>query len=74
MIHTVKGFTIVNEAELDVFLEFPCFLYDLTDVGNSISGSSAFCNPSMEIVNVIIYICFLKVTFLKYQGREPSPW
>ena len=40
--HTVKGFNIVNEAEVDVFLEFSCFLYDSTDVGNLISGSSAF--------------------------------
>ena len=42
MIHTVKGFSVVNEAEVDVFLEFPCFLYDPVDVGNLISGSSAF--------------------------------
>ena len=42
VIHTVKGFSIVNEAEADVFLEFPCFCYDPIDVGNLISGSSAF--------------------------------
>ena len=42
MIYTVKGFSIVNEAEVDVFLEFSCFLYDPVDVGNLISGSSAF--------------------------------
>ena len=42
VIHTVKGFSIVNGAEVDVFLEFSCFLYDPTDVGNLISGSSAF--------------------------------
>ena len=42
MIHTVKGFGIVNKAEVDVFLEFSCFLYDPTDVGNLISGSAAF--------------------------------
>ena len=41
-IHTVKGFGVVNEAELDVFLEFSCFFDDPTDVGNLISGSSAF--------------------------------
>ena len=39
--HTVKGFNIVNEAEVDVFLEFPCFLHDLTNVDNLISGSSS---------------------------------
>jgi len=48
VIQTVKGFTTVNEAEVDVFLEFPCFLYDPSDVGNLISGSSAFCKPSIE--------------------------
>ena len=41
VIHTVKGFSLVNEAEADVFQEFPCFFYDPTDVGNLISGSSA---------------------------------
>ena len=45
MIHTVKGFSIVNEAEIDVFLEFPCFFYYPADVGNLTSGSSAFLNP-----------------------------
>ena len=44
MIHTVKGSSIVNETEVDIFLEFPCFLYDLTYVGNLIPGSSAFSN------------------------------
>ena len=38
MIHTVKGFSVVNEAEVDVFLEFPSFLYDPVNVGNLISG------------------------------------
>ena len=42
VIHTVKGFGVVNEAELDVFLEFSCFFDDPTDVGNLNSGSSAF--------------------------------
>ena len=41
VIHTVKGFGVVNEAEVDVFLEFLCFLYDPTYVGNLISGSPA---------------------------------
>ena len=40
VIHTVKGFSIVNEAEVDIFLEFPCFFYDPMDVGNLISVSS----------------------------------
>ena len=46
MIHTVKGFSVVNEAELDVFLEFFCFLYD---VGNLISGSSTFSKSTLNI-------------------------
>ena len=46
VIHTVKGFSVVNEAEVDGFLELSCFFYDPTDFGNLISGSSAFCNPA----------------------------
>ena len=49
VIHTVKGFSIVNEAELDIFLEFPCFVYDPKDVGNLISGSSVFFKSSLYI-------------------------
>ena len=41
VIHTVKGFNVVNEVEVDIFLELPCFLHDPTNVGNLISGSSA---------------------------------
>ena len=44
VIHTVRDFSVVNEPKVDVFLEFPCFLYDPTNVGNLISGSSAFSN------------------------------
>ena len=46
VIHTVKGFGIVNKAEEDVFLEFCCFFDDPVDVGNLISGSSAFLKPA----------------------------
>jgi len=46
VIHTVKGFSIVNEAEIDIFLEFPCFFYDPTDVGSLIFGSSPSLNPA----------------------------
>ena len=46
VIQTVKGFSIVNEAEVDVFLEFSCVFYDPTNVGNFISGSPAFSNPA----------------------------
>ena len=48
-IHTVKAFGIVNKAEIDVFLELPCFFYDPADVGNLISGSSAFSKTSLNI-------------------------
>ena len=49
MIHIVKGFSIVNEAEVDAFLEFSRFFYDPTNVGNLISGSSAFPKFSLNI-------------------------
>ena len=48
MIHTVKGFSVVNETEVDVFLEFPCFLYDPANVGNLISCSPAFSKPRLN--------------------------
>ena len=48
VIHTVKGFRVVNEAEVDVFLEFPCFLHDPTNVGNLISDSSAFSKSTLN--------------------------
>ena len=49
MIHTVKGFGIVNKAEIDAFLELSCFVDDPVDVGNLISGSSAFSKTSLNI-------------------------
>ena len=49
IIHTVKGFGIVNEVEIDVFLELSCFFEDPTDVGNFISGSSAFSKSTLNI-------------------------
>ena len=49
VIHTVKGFDIVNKAEIDVFLELSCFSDDLADVGNLISGSSAISKYSLNI-------------------------
>ena len=49
VIHTVKGFGIVNKAEIDVFLELSCFFDDALDVGNLISGSSAFSKSSVNI-------------------------
>ena len=49
MIYVVKGFGIVNKAEVDIFLELSCFFYDQTDVNNLISGSSAFSKSSLNI-------------------------
>ena len=53
MIHIVKDFSIVNEAEVDVFLEFPYFLYDPENVGNLISSSSAFSKPQLGRLEVL---------------------
>ena len=52
VIHTVKSFGIVNKAEIDVVLELSCFFDDLADVGNLISGSSAFSKNQLEHVEV----------------------
>ena len=56
VIHTVKGFGIVNKAEIDVFLERSCFFYDATDVGNFISGFSAFSKSSLNIWNFSVHV------------------
>ena len=56
MIHTVKDFGIVDEAEVDVFLEFPSFLYDAVYVGNLISGSFAFSKFSLDIWKFLVRI------------------
>ena len=56
VIHTVKGFEIVNIAEIDVFLELSCFFNDPADVGNLISGSSAFSKTSLNIWKFTVHI------------------
>ena len=56
MIHTVKGFRIVDETEVDVFLEFPCLLYDLINIVNFISGSSSFSKPSLDMWKFLVHI------------------
>ena len=60
VIHTVKGFGIVNKAEIDVFLKLSCFFDDPTDVGNLISGSFAFLNPAehLEVLCALFKPCF----------------
>ena len=56
VIHTVKGFGIVNKPEVDVLLELSCFPNDPTDVGNLISGSSAFSKSSLNIWKFMVHI------------------
>ena len=56
VIHTVKGFGIVNKAKIDVFLELSCFFHDPTDVGNLISGSSAFSKTSLNIRKFTVHV------------------
>ena len=56
VIHTVKGFGIVNKAEIDVFLELSCFFDDLADVGNLVSGSSAFSKTILNIWKFMVHV------------------
>ena len=56
MIHTVKGFGVVNKTEVDIFLELSCFFNDPTDVGNLISGFSAFSQSNLNIWKFTIHI------------------
>ena len=56
VIHTVKGFSIVNKAEVDVFLELSCFFSDPVDVGNLISGSFAFSKSSLNIWKFTVHV------------------
>ena len=73
VIHTVKGFSIVNEAEVDIFLEFPCFLHDPINVGNLISGSSAFSKPSLCIWKFSVHI-LLKPSLKDFEHYLASMW
>ena len=56
MIHTIKGFDIVNKAEIDVFLELSCFFHDPADVGNLNSGSSAVSKTSLNIWKFTVHV------------------
>ena len=66
MIHTVKGFGIVNKANVDAFLELSCFFYDPTDVDNLISGSSTFPKSSLNIqrftVQILLKTCLMDLS------------
>ena len=66
VIHTVKGFGIVNKAEVDVFLELSCFFCDPVDVGNLISGSSAFSKTSLNIWNFVVHVLLKQFWALLY--------
>ena len=73
VIHIVKGFSVVNKAEVDVFLEFPSFLYDPTDVGNLISGSSAFSKSSLYIWKFSVHI-LLKPSLKDFEHDLANMW
>ena len=73
VIHTVKGFSIVNETEVDVLLEFSRFFYDPTDVGNLISGSSAFSKYSLNIQKFLVHV-LLKPCLENFEHSFPSLW
>ena len=73
VIHTVRGFGIVNKAEIDVFLELSCFFHDLADVGNLISGSSAFSKTSLNIWKFMVHI-LLKPGLENFEHYFTSMW
>ena len=73
VVHTVKGFVIVNKAEVDVFLELCCFFNDPTDVGNLISGFSTFSKTSVNIWNFIVNE-LLKPGLEKFEHYFTNMW
>ena len=73
VIHTVKGFGIVNKAEIDAFLELSCFIHDPADVGNLISGSSAFSKTSLNIRKFMVHI-LLKPGLENFEHYLTSMW
>ena len=73
VIHIVKDFGIVNKAEVDVFLEFSCFFNDSMDVGNLVSGSSAFSKSSLNIWKFMVHI-LLKPGLENFEHYFASTW
>ena len=73
VIHTVKGFSVVSESEVDVFLEFPCFLHDPMNVGNLISVSSASLKPSLSIWTFSVHV-LLKPSLGNFEHYFTSTW
>ena len=81
MVHTVKGFGLVNKAEIDVFLELSCFFHDPADVGNLNSGSSAFSKTSLNIWKFTVHIllkpyccCCCLVALVVFNSVRPQRW
>ena len=70
VIHTVKGFGIVNRAEIDVFLELSCFFDDPVNVDNLISGSSAFSKTSLNIWKFMVHGSCIAETPIQFLGQE----
>ena len=66
VIHTVRGFSVVSKAEVDVFLEFSCFFDDPADVGNFISGSTAYSKSSLNIWKFMVHV-LLKLGLEKFE-------
>ena len=73
VIHTVKGFGIVNKAEVEVFLELSCFFNDPTDVGNLVSGSSAFSKTSLNVRKFTVHT-LLKPGLENFEHYFTSVW
>ena len=73
VIHTVKGFGIVNEAEVDVFLKFSCFFYDPVNAGNLISGSSVSSKPNLYIWKFLVHI-LLKLCLKDFEHHITIMW
>ena len=73
VIHTVKGFGIVNKAKIDVFMELSCFLHDPIDVGSLMSGSPAFSKTSLNMWKFIVHI-LLKPSLENFEHYFTSVW
>ena len=73
VVHTVTSFVIINKAEVDVFWELSCLFYDLSDVGNLISGSSAFSKSSLNIWNFTVDLR-LKTSLENFACYFASVW
>ena len=72
-IHTVKGLSVVNEAEVDFFFECPCFFYDPTDVDNLISASSAFSESSFYIWKFLVHLVLMP-SLKDFEHNPASMW